>query len=119
MSLITSSLSHISNHAIQEIWNRTPIDFQRKTIPRLLMMRCIPNHPQELLLVQGTGGGTSDVTQTVGIVDCGVTLVIEETLALSADQKSKIKSASNAYGPVLAYQLDFLKQTHLITKTAQ
>ena len=74
------------------------------------MMRCVPNHPQALLLVQGTGGGKSAVVQTVGIVDCGVTLVIEETIALSADQKSKIKSASNAYGPVLAYHLDSLKK---------
>ena len=54
------------------------------------------------------------VAQTVGIVDCGVTLVIEETLALAADQQSKVKLASNANGPVLAYQLDTIKnQTSL------
>lgn len=102
---------------MQEIWNRTPINSQRRAIPCLRMMRCVlVNHPQALLLVQGTSGGKSDVTQTVSIVDCGVTLVIEETLALSEDQKSKIKSASNAHSPVLAYQLDLLKQNYLITK---
>ena len=101
---------------MQAIWNRTPVDFQREAVPRLLMMRCVPNTPQALLLVQGTGAGKSAVAQTVGIVDCGVTLVIEETLALAADQQSKVKSASNANGPVLAYLLDSIKKTNLIKK---
>ena len=61
---------------MQEVWNQTPTDFQREAIPRLLMMRCVPNTPQDLLIVQGTGYGKSAVAQTVGIVDCGVTLVI-------------------------------------------
>ena len=73
------------------------------------MMRCVPNHPQALLLVQGTGGVKYTMAQNFGIVDCGVTLVIEETLALAAGQTLKIKSASNAYVPVLAYQLDSLR----------
>ena len=84
--------------------------------PRLLMMRCTPNIPQALLLIQGTGGGKSAVAQTVGVVDCGVTLVIEELLAVATDQKTKVKSASNAYGPVLAYQLDSIKNPVLVDK---
>ena len=40
---------------------------------------------EALLLVQGTGAGKYAVAQTVGTVDCGVTIVIEETLALAAD----------------------------------
>ena len=116
MSLDPSTFTPIANHAMQEVWNRTPMDFQREAIPRLLMMRCVPNTPQALLLVQGTGAGKSAVAQTVGIVDCGVTLVIEETLALAADQQSKVKSASNANGPVLAYQLDSIKKPDLIKK---
>ena len=116
MSLDSSTFYPIAVHAMQEVWNRTPIDFQREAVPRLLMMRCVPNTPQALLLVQGTGAGKSAVAQTVGIVDCGVTLVIEETLALAADQQSKVKSASNANGPVLAYQLDSIKKPNLIKK---
>ena len=116
MSLLPSTLLDISNHAMQEIWHRTPIDFQREAIPRLLMMRCTPNIPQALLLVQGTGGGKSAVAQTVGVVDCGVTLVIEELLAVATDQKTKVKSASNAHGPVLAYQLDSIKNPVLVEK---
>ena len=116
MLLDSSTFYPIAVHAMQAIWNRTPVDFQREAVPRLLMMRCVPNTPQALLLVQGTGAGKSAVAQTVGIVDCGVTLVIEETLALAADQQSKVKSASNANGPVLAYLLDSIKKTNLIKK---
>ena len=81
----------ITQQAMQLIWNRTPRDFQNEAIPRLLMMRCIPNTPSAMLLVQGTGGGKSAVPQTVGAVTRGITLIIENTLSLSADQHAKIK----------------------------
>ena len=100
---------------MQDVWDQTPIDFQREAIPRLLMMRCVPNIPQALLLVQGRGARKLAVAQTVGIVDCCVTLVIKETLALAVDQQSKVKSASNVNGPVLAYQFS-IKKTNLIKK---
>ena len=98
---------------MQMIWGRTPMDFQREAIPRLLMMRCAPYTPQALLLVQGTGGGKSAVAQTVACIDCGVTLIIVETLALAAD-RSKIEKSNRLYGPVLAYQLDSLKRKDLV-----
>ena len=113
---LPSTLYDIADHAMRKIWNCTPYDFQRETIPRLLMMRCTPNIPQALLLIQGTGSGKSAVVQTVGVVDCGVTLVVEELLAVATDQKSKVRSASNAYSPVLAYQLDSLKNPLLVNK---
>ena len=116
MSLIPSTLGHISDHTMQNIWSQIPIDFQREDIPRLLMMGYVLNHPQALLLVQCTECGKSAIAQTVGIIDCGVTLVIEEALALAVDQKSKFHAASNKYGPVLAYQLDSIKKPHLVTK---
>ena len=101
---------------MQSVWNKTPVDFQREAIPRLLSMRCVPCNPQTFLLVQGTGSGKSAVAQTVGIVDGGVTLIIVETLALAVDQRSKIVSTNGVYGPVLAYQLDSVKQSHLVRK---
>ena len=109
-------LQDISRHAMNEIWDWTPRDFQNEVIPRLLMMKCPPYRPQALLMVQGTGGGKSAVAQTVGCVNCGVTVVIEPTLALSADQRSKVTRARNTYGPVLAYQLDSVKNPLLVTK---
>ena len=111
-----ATISAISDQAMQLVWNRAPIDFQREAIPRLLMMRCAPYNPQALLLVQGTGGGKSAVAQTVGCVDCGVTLIIVETLALAADQRSKVTSANGLYGPILAYQLDSIKKKDLVEK---
>ena len=94
---------------MQVTWNRTPRDFQNEAIPRLLMMRCIPNTPSAMLLVQGTGGGKSAVPQTVGAVTRGVTLIIENTLSLSADQHAKIKEANTAHGPVKAFHLDSIR----------
>ena len=80
------------------------------------MMPCAPYTPQALIIIQGTGGGKSAVVQTVGCVDCGVTLIIVETLALATDQRSKIMSANRFYGPVLAYQLDSITRKDLVTK---
>ena len=56
------------------------------------------------------------MAQTVGIVNGGVTLIIVETLALAADQHSKIISANGIHGSVLAYQLYSIKQQHLVRK---
>ena len=98
------------------VWNRSPTDFQKEAIPRLLMIRCAPYIPQALLLIQDTGGGKSSVAQTVGCADCGVTLIIVETLTLAADQQSKILSANGLYGLVLVYQLDSIKKNDIVSK---
>ena len=73
------------------------------------MMTCSPYHPTALLLVQSTGGGKSMVPMTFGSVSRGVTLIIENTLSLSADQVSKFRFSSSKYGPIKAYQLDSVK----------
>ena len=109
-------MDHISDDTMQEMWYRTPIDFQREVIPRLLSMQCVLNRLKALQLVQDTGGGKSAVAKIVGIVDCGVTPVLEEALALAADQKSKIRMVSNKVGPVLVYQFSSIKQRHLVSK---
>ena len=116
MNSLFDHLCSIASDAMREVWGRIPRDFQQVAIPRLLTMRHPPNRPQALLLVQRTGGGESAVAQTVGCVDCGVVLIVEETLALAADQKSKVGQARNAYGPVLAHQLDSVKRPNLIEK---
>ena len=45
-----------------------------------------------------------------------VTVIIIETLALAADQRSKVTSANGIYGPILAYQLDSIKKKDLVDK---
>ena len=68
--------------------------------------------PQVTLLVQRTGSGKSSVHQTIGMIDAGVTLVIETTISLGADQVKKIKQASlSSFGPANAFQLDVIEST--------
>ena len=83
----------IAQQAMTSVWNRTPRDFQNESIPRLLIMRCVPNTLSAMLLVQGIGGRKSSIPQTVGTVTYSATLIIENTLSLSADQHLKIKKA--------------------------
>ena len=99
----------IVGNAMSTIWKRNPNEFQLEAIARLLLMRVKQHTPSALLLVQNTGGGKSMVPMTVGITTCGVTLIIENTQSLSADQVSKYDIANTAYGPVKAFQLDSYK----------
>ena len=46
----------------------------------------------------------------MGFVDCRVTLIIEDILALATDKKSKSWRAKNSNGLVLTYQLDSIKK---------
>ena len=59
------------------------------------------------------------MARTVGVVDCSVTVVIEELLAVATNQRLKVRSVSNMYGPVLAYQLDSLKNPLLVSNFNQ
>ena len=102
----------IVDDAMSSVWNRNPKEFQREAIARLLLMKCQPHTPCALLLVQGTGGGKSMVPMTVGITTCGVSLIIENTQSLSADQVSKFDVANTAYGPVKAFHLDSIKDNN-------
>ena len=101
----------IVNDAMANFWSREPHEFQGEAIARLLMMTCNPYHPTALLLVQSTGGGKSMVPMTVGSVTRGVTLIIENTQSLAADQVSKYNQANNSYGPIKAFHLDAIKTT--------
>ena len=79
----------IASHAMAALWERNPHEFQMEAIARLLMMQCDSYVPAALLLIQSTGGGKSMVLMTVGVVMCGITLIIENTQSLAADQVSK------------------------------
>ena len=59
------------------------------------------------------------VPMTVGITTCGVTLIIENTQSLSADQVSKFDVANNTYGPVKAFQLDTIKDDNMAKNLAE
>ena len=65
---------------------------------------------QPLLLVQSTSGGKSAVPQTCGSAVPGVvTIVIENTLALCADQVSKFDKLEAEGSHIFTIQLDQFK----------
>ena len=84
--------------AMESVWQRTPHPFQLKVISHVISMRCKPNQPAATLLVQRTGAGKSSTYQTIGVIHTGIVLVIETTLSLGADQATKIRNASSAFG---------------------
>jgi superfamily II DNA helicase RecQ len=69
--------------------------FQKKVIAHLLKMINCTIHPQALLVLQSTGGGKSAIPQTAAVTDGGVTIILKNTLALSTDQRSKIKQLNS------------------------
>ena len=67
------------------------------------------DEPQPILLVQSTGGGKSAVPQTCGLTVPGVTIVLENTQALGADQSSKLINVGNNN---VTFHLDPIKSTN-------
>ena len=65
-----------------------------------------PTTPNQLLLVDRTGGGKTHVTRTAGIMLRGIIIIFIPLLSLSADQHSKFNVAAQRYGCVNAIHLD-------------
>ena len=92
---------------MEDLFNIQPNPFQQRIIPQILMMMKGMTQPRPLLLVQSTGGGKSAVPQTCGCTKAGVTIVLENTQALGADQCSKLDQLQSPN--IITYQLDLLK----------
>ena len=75
---------------MQQFFHHLPNPFQRLIIPKILRMMKKRIQPRPILLVQGTGGGKSAVPQTCGCTSPGITIILENTQALGADQKGKL-----------------------------
>ena len=104
-----NDFERITTQAMESVWQHTPHPFQLKVISHVISMRCKPNKPAATLLVQRTGAGKSSMFQTIGVIDAGIVLAIEPTLSLGADQATKVRNASSAFGSVNAHQLDSVK----------
>ena len=62
---------------------------------------------EPVLLVQSTGSGKSSVPLTLLVVEGGVIIIIEDTLALGSDQVLKVNNRTFNYGKqVKTYHLD-------------
>ena len=108
--------SNISSSTMLRVYGTRPKGFQSVLIPHILKMiaGAIPSSP--ILMVQPTGSGKSAVPATVAVVDGGVTIVIENTLALAADQCSKIVSNAmdTSSQSIRPYHLDMIKNDNEI-----
>ena len=107
----TDAFDNIVNDAMQTSLGFVPRPFQRKVISHIIRMKHNDSdHPTTpTLLVQGTGGGKSSVYQTVGVIKRGITLIVQNTLALSSDQMVKTQQISRRVQNCFCLQLDSVK----------
>ena len=88
--------TNIAIDAMKSIYNKEPQGFQMNVIPHLIKMMAGQIPKQPVLMVQPTGAGKSAVPLTAAIVNGGITLIIENTLALGTDQASKVELNANS-----------------------
>lgn len=100
----------IAVDAMQSVFGRTPRGYQGVVIPHILKMMMFQIQPNPVLLVQSTGSGKSMVPLTVASVDGGVSVVIQNTLALGSDQCAKVSIQQAEYvKDVRSFQLDLFR----------
>ena len=75
---------------MQQFFHHLPNPLRRLIIPKILLTMKKRLQPRPILLVQGTGAGKSAVPQTCGCTSPGITIILENTQALGADQKGKL-----------------------------
>ena len=105
--------------SMNNVWSRFPHLFQQPVIKNVLQ-HVVNDNAHGNLLVQRSGQGKSTVYQTIGNILRGVAVIIQPTLALSADQKSKIDFAKITDYAVVGIQCDSIKSTlasELLEKT--
>ena len=107
---MNDQFTSIAADTMNEIWGRKPRPFQLLIISHILCTMAGTIKPEPVLLVQSTGSGKSSIPLTCSIVDGGLTIIIENTLALSSDQSSKVKCQANTSNKnVQSFQLDLFK----------
>ena len=62
----------VAKNAMEQVWSRSPRNFQSYVIAHLLRMLAGHLTPEPVLLVQSTGSGKSSIPLTCSIVDGGV-----------------------------------------------
>ena len=100
--------NQIAVDAMHSVLGRAPLGFQLPSIAHVLRMMSGELSPSTVLLVQPTGTGKSTVPLTCSVIDCGVSIVIENTLALGIDQVVKARDLcmSSSKLRVECYHLD-------------
>ena len=109
---MVDQFDEIAADTMQLVWGRSPRNYQAIVIPHILRMMAGNIPPNPVLLVQSTGSGKSAVPLTLSSVDGGVSIIIQNTLALGSDQCSKIKLLSSPSSkPIKTFQLDVFKNS--------
>ena len=100
----------IAYSAMEKVFSRTPRSYQSSIIAHILKMMSGEDPAEPVLMIQPTGSGKSTVPLTCSVVQGGVSIVVENTLALGSDQSSKISSIVNpGVKNIKSYQLDTFK----------
>ena len=94
---------------MENIWSRKFRDFQEEIISKICNMSEVGKKSKATLMVQSSGIGKSIFYQTIGSMYCGISIIIEPTLSLSADQKSKIELANSPNKPIVSFHLVLIK----------
>ena len=75
----------LASEAMHAVWQRSPCAYQVVDIPHLLKMMAGELCPEPVLMVQSTGSSKSAVPLTAAVIDGGVSIIVENTLALESD----------------------------------
>ena len=71
-----------------------------------------PHRPNQIIIVEPTGGGKTHVLCLVGVIEKGMTLIFIPLLALSADVMKKFGTANQRWGTVDVQHIDELHDTN-------
>ena len=110
----------IVKDAMNSIFSRSPIRFQLDVTSHLLKMMSGAIASEPVLMVQPTGSGKSTVPLTAATIDGGITIIIENTLALGSDQCVKVNRlvSSCELKNIQSYHLDAIVGHELIAHIA-
>ena len=100
----------IENETTKMVWNEVPKEFQTEVIKWIIRKKKEDISPTPVLLVRGTGDRKSLVMQTIGVMNVGVAIIIENTLSLSVDQVGNTCDASKIFENVFSINPNQVKK---------
>ena len=86
---VQSTLRAVGSATMSNVWSKTACSYQTDAVTYLSQMSPKGQKPSPFLLIQRTGSSKSTVSQTVGFVTRGVSIVLQNTLSIGADWQSK------------------------------
>ena len=94
------------------VWGHAPKEFQANFISNQ-MKQFSTSNIGDIVLVQCSGNRKSIVYRILGNILCGITAVVQLTLALSADQNERIKYTTISTYPIVSFKCDSIESSKL------